>query len=268
MKFYFLLCTLLLSACSSLNISEIPDNSKILVIADTVDKFHLVFDADAFFPINREIYVSELTPPWRLSDLFVDKVMMGQNKSRFKLIKGENSNIRGDEPLGKYNRMDISQDRLISLSQHYDAKYIFVLKTHRHFKIRGSSTILNDMEYGYEHFVTRPLFSLSARGMIRVGLNIFMYKVEKINNEPMQKERCVSAAFGESYFGEFTEPMDIPMEVDKPLLEKEINKFELEKIFKSSKIEFEKLFQKAIEECLYKEEYRTKTIYQEPDVYY
>ncbi len=258
MKFYFLLCTLLLSACSSLKISEIPNDSKILVIADTVDKFHLVFDADAFFPINREIYVSELTPSWRLSDLFVDKAMMEQNKSRFELIKGENNNIRADEPLGKYNRIGISQERLISLSQRYDVKYIFVLKTHRHFKIRGSSTILNDMEYGYEHFVTRPLFSLSAKGFIKVGMEVFMYEVETESNEPMKKERCIPASLGYRYFYEDTEPMNIPLEIEKPLSENEINKFELERIFKASKVEFVTLFQKAIEECLYKEEYRTK----------
>jgi hypothetical protein len=260
MKFYFVLCTLLLSACSSLKISEIPDNTKILVIADTVDKFHLVFDADAFLPINREIYVSELKPSWRFSDLFVDRAMMQQNKSRFELIKGEKNNIRGSGvlSLGEFDRGGISPEKLKSLSQRYDVDYIFILKTHRHFKIRGSSEVRNYMEYGYEHFVTRPLFSLSAKGFIKVGMNVFMYKVETENNEPMQKERCISAPFGESFFYEHTEPMNIPLEIKNPLSENEINQLELDKIFKASKVEFEKLFQKAIEKCLYKEEFRTQ----------
>jgi hypothetical protein len=263
MKFYFIFFTLFISSCSSLKISDIPDNTKILVIADTVDKFHLVFDADAFLPINREIYVSELKPSWRFSDMFVEKAIMQQNKSRFKLIKGESNNIRSDVvlPLGKFESRDISQQKLKSLSLRYDVDYIFILKTHRDYKVRGSSEVYNHMEYGYEHFVTRPLFSLSAKGFIEVGMNVFMYKIRTEDNEPMQKTRCVTGPFGEAYFQEYTEPMNIPLEIEKPLLENEIHPLELRKIFKASKVEFEKLFQKAIEKCLYKEEHRTKRVY-------
>ncbi len=254
MKIFTLFIALLISSCATLNISEIPDDTKILVVADTVDKFHLMYDAYAHLPINREVYVSELKPSWLLSELFVNTALNQENKSRFTLIKAEYNNIRSkdDLPSREYGNKKELEKKLRSLSHQYGVEHIIILKSHQLSYVRGSSTKYMNMEYGYNHFVNiNWLFEREGKGFIWAGIDIHMYKVDLDNIEPIQENLCSSGAF------DYTDPLLIPGDIERPLSQNEIPESDLLRVFESSKSVFEKVINKSIEKCLFKDEYRT-----------
>lgn len=257
MRFILVIFLLLLSACSTLDIYEVPENSKVLVVADTNDKFYLMYDGYAFLPINRPVYLTELKAPWLLSDLFVDYVKGQEQKSRFELLKSETNNVREDtDPDARqYGDQKHIENKLYRLARDYDVDYIFYLRSYSLSYQRGSSVIYTDMEYGYKHFMKLDgLFQREAIGFARSGIDITMYGVNLKNAEkPIVEHSCnPPAPLG------YVEPLDIPTDMDRAIDSSEIPKAEADMMFDNVRKVFERHIQSSIEMCLFKSEYRPK----------
>jgi len=256
-----------LSSCAVkyLSLKNIPDDSKVLVISDTSDVLALHYSGYKFLPIQRNTadFFIDITPDWKLSNLFVNHIMSKKNISRFKLIESENHNIRPPlkETPYKFKPSSYSYPKsepidYKKLSDKYDVEYIFILEAKNEFDIHGYDAFYYDYEAAYRHDVYKPL-NIKLKPISTLSSK---FTIEMIKVNPNDKNSVKFCYGGLGTFVKKITPMNISNDFKGPFPKTEIDNFELERVYKDLKESYIHIFDKAIYKCL-----QDQLLYPAPD---
>lgn len=244
MRILVLAFMVFLSGCSTVQLKSIPgeEETRILLLARTSEKFDIVHDGYHMFPRFRPLNVATGTPGWTLSDLFFDVAQKKQVESKFRLILGKDHLLPENEDGTIHGG---HKELLKELAEKYNAHYILLLNGEKLYN--PDFTLWLDSQYGYMHTVTKPLFKFESEGSIYMHVSLYLLSPEKLDNYPIVFKNCSN--YNSPRYEKEIEKLSLPDVIKGEFMISSIDEKELALMYDTARMSFESAIGKFFEKC-------------------